>query len=98
MSGPMGPHAPASGGVRRVRIIGNTLIGAGIVVGSGVALVMLGGVPLPAMPWIVAVGLAKLTLLGSGGLMAAGAVCNRLALRQEQRALTPPSRTSEPEV
>lgn len=73
-----------------MRVIGKALIWAGAAVGGVVVFAMLGGVPLPVMPWIIAVGLVKLTLVGSAGLMAAGAVCNRLALRQEQRALLPP--------
>ena len=78
-----------------MRRLGSILIGSGVVVGLGVVVAMLGVIPLPVMPWIVSVGLAKLTLLGSAGLMGAGAVCNRLALRQEQREMlqrsTPPA-------
>jgi hypothetical protein len=36
--------------------------------------------------WLVAVGLAKLTLIASGGLIAAGAVVQRLAKRADDRA------------
>ena len=68
---------------------------AGALVGSAVAVGMLGGLHL-TLPWIVTVGLAKLTLLASGGLTAAGAVCHRLALRREQRALPTVSTAQSP--
>lgn len=77
-----------------MRVIGKALIWAGAAVGGAVVFAMLGGVPLPVMPWIIAVGLVKLSLVGAAGLMTAGAVCSRLALRQEQRALLPPLSTS----
>jgi membrane protein implicated in regulation of membrane protease activity len=67
-----------------MRPLGTILMIGGALVGASVALAMMGVFHL-AIPWLVAVGLAKLTLLGSAGLMAAGAVCHRLALRQEQR-------------
>ena len=52
----------------------------------GVSVVLgMSGVVHLAVPWLVAVGLAKLTLIATGGLMAAGATCHRLALRKEQR-------------
>ncbi len=79
-----------------MRRLGSILIGSGVVVGLGVVVAMLGVIPLPVMPWIVSVGLAKLTLLASGGLMGAGAVCNRLALRREQRELLPPAAPRTP--
>ena len=41
--------------------------------------------------WLINVALAKLSLLGSAGLMAGGAVSIRLAARREQRALSRPS-------
>jgi len=39
------------------------------------------------VPWLVNVALAKLGLVGAGGLMAGGAVSIRLAGRKEQRQL-----------
>lgn len=70
-----------------MRKFGSFLIGAGVVLGVTVPIAMLGGIPLPALPWLVAVGMAKLVLLGSAGMMAAGAVCIRLARREEERKL-----------
>ena len=52
----------------------------GIGVGAGIGL----GVPLPGIPWLLAVGLIKLTLLGSGVLMGSGAFLERLGRRREQ--------------
>jgi len=44
---------------------------------------------LPGLPWLVAVGLAKLTLAGSVGLLASGAFLQRLARRQDERPALP---------
>jgi hypothetical protein len=61
---------------------------AGAAVGGAVGAAMLLHVQLPGTPWLVAVGLTKLTLLSSGALMAAGAAVQRIARRQEERRLT----------
>lgn len=53
----------------------------GIAVGAAIGL----HISLPGVPWLVAVGLAKLTLLGSGVLMGAGAFVERLSRRQGER-------------
>ena len=47
----------------------------GLVLGVGVGVAIIGGPHFIALPWIVSVGLAKLTLLAAGGLMGAGAIC-----------------------
>lgn len=63
---------------------GSILLGAGVLLGICVPVVMVTSVSiLPSLPWIVAIGMAKLVLLGSGGLMAAGAVRLMLARRAE---------------
>ncbi|HEY3745071.1 MAG TPA: hypothetical protein VGL17_02450 [Gemmatimonadaceae bacterium] len=62
---------------------------SGLTLGIGVGVAIVGGSHLISLPWIVSVGLAKLTLLTSGGLMGAGAVCHRLAARDDRR-LSPP--------
>ena len=59
----------------------------GLVLGIGVGVAIIAGPQLVALPWVVSVGLAKLTLLASGGLMGAGAICHRLAAREEQKRL-----------
>ena len=68
----------------------------GAAVGVTVVVAMVGGISVANVPLIVAIGLGKLTLLTSGALMAAGAVCNRLALRKEQRELLEHGRDDEP--
>lgn len=69
-----------------MRRIGMFLLVSGAVVGAAVGFGMLAGVTLPGMPWLVAVGLTKLTLLSSAGLMAAGAFCLRLDRRSVEHA------------
>jgi hypothetical protein len=70
-----------------MRGLGNLLLALGVLVGVIVSAAMLAGISLPGVPWLVAVGLVKLALVSSGGLMAAGAVCLRLANRADQRQL-----------
>ena len=70
------------GGMRK---LGSILMAGGLTLGMGVGLAMVSGLTIDSLPWIVAVGLTKLTLLASVGLMGAGAVCHRLAARDEQR-------------
>jgi hypothetical protein len=59
----------------------------GFVLGIGVGVAIFAGPQFFSLPWVAAVGLAKLTLLAAGGLMGAGAVCHRLAVREEQKRL-----------
>jgi hypothetical protein len=66
--------------------VGTALLILGVLVGSVVGVAILLGVTVPGVSWLVAVGLAKLTLIASGGLMAAGAVLHRLARRADDRA------------
>ena len=54
----------------------------GIAIGAAIGL----GISLPGIPWLVAVGLIKLTLLGAGVLMGSGAFLVRLSRRHEERA------------
>jgi len=74
-----------------VRLVAMLLMGLGLTLGAAVGLGMLLGPAIPGLPWLVAVGLVKLTLAGSLGLIGAGAVLRRLAIRAEQReAMLPP--------
>ena len=41
-------------------------------------------------PWLINVALAKLGLIGAGGLMAAGVVAERVARRDDARRVRPP--------
>ena len=67
-----------------MRKLGTALMVSGLSLGMGVGLAMAFGFTLESLPWIVAVGITKLTLLASAGLMGAGAVCHRLAARDER--------------
>jgi hypothetical protein len=68
-----------------MRQVGSVLLALGVLLGVGVAIGLLLGVQLPGVPWLVAVGFVKLALIASGGLMAGGAVLQRLARRAEER-------------
>jgi hypothetical protein len=69
-----------------MRRLGNLLLTLGALMGGAVGVGLLLGISLPGVPWLIAVGLVKLALLGSGGLMATGAVLQRLSRRSEDRA------------
>ena len=66
-----------------MRKLGQLLMILGALVGGAVGLGILFGLAIPGVSWIVAIGLAKLSLVASGGLMAGGAVLQRLANRRE---------------
>jgi hypothetical protein len=68
-----------------MRPLGTLLLALGVLVGCAVGIGLFLGVQIPGVSWLVAVGLVKLTLMTSGGLIAAGAVLHRLARRSEQR-------------
>jgi hypothetical protein len=72
-----------------MRRLSAVLMGLGVALGAGVSLAMLFHLRIPGVHWLILVGLAKLTLAGSLGLIAAGAVVRRLAIRAEQRQLSP---------
>jgi hypothetical protein len=59
------------------------LLGAAVGVTVGIAMIM--GVRVNGVPLLVAIGLAKLTLVSSLGLMAGGAVLRRMGVRREAR-------------
>lgn len=67
-----------------LRRIGSLLLFLGVTVGVAVGVAMLLGLRPAAMSWLVAVGLTKLALIASGGLMAAGALCLRLDNRSRR--------------
>ena len=68
-----------------MRRLSAVLMGLGILLGAGVSLAMLLNLGIAGVHWMILVGLVKLTLVGSLGLIAAGAVVRRLAIRAEQR-------------
>jgi hypothetical protein len=63
------------------------LMGLGVALGAGVSAAMLLHLGIPGLHWLILVGLAKLTLAGSLGLIAVGAFLRRLAIRAEQREI-----------
>jgi hypothetical protein len=70
-----------------MRPLSAVLMGLGLALGAGVSAAMLLHLGIPGVHWLILVGLAKLTLAGSLGLIAAGAFVRRLAVRAEQRQL-----------
>jgi hypothetical protein len=68
-----------------LRWVGRGLLGVGLVLGGSVGVAMLAGLAPLGMSWLAAVGLAKLTLVASVGLMAGGAACLRLDQRHRAR-------------
>ena len=73
-----------------MRGLSRLLLAAGLVLGGAVALAMVAHIGLPGASWLLNVAVAKLTLIGAGGLLAGGAITGRLAKRQEQRELAAP--------
>ena len=71
-----------------MRGIGKFLLWLGAVVGGATGLALLGHAGLAGVPWLVNVGLAKLGILTSLGLMGGGAVGLRLANRRQAERLT----------
>lgn len=72
-----------------MRAFGAVLIGLGVSVGVALAVALVAGPSVPwvaSLPWLVAVGIAKLTFISALGLIAAGAMMRRLARRAEERA------------
>jgi hypothetical protein len=75
-----------------MRALGAVLMGIGLGLGATLAFALIVGHWSPwltSLPWLVAVGLAKLTFVGALGLLASGAVVRRLAIRAEARAHLP---------
>ena len=58
-------------------------------VGGAVGLALLFHLSIPGVPWLLAVGLVKLILAGSVGLLGAGAFVRRLANRRDERLMLP---------
>ena len=69
--------------------LGLTLMWLGVLVGALVALGLaandIAHVELHGLAWWIALGAVKLTLLGSAGLLAAGATLRRLGIRRDER-------------
>ena len=67
--------------------LGAILVALGAMVGFAVFLAIGARIGYPGAGWLVNVALAKLTLLGAGGLMGGGAVLQRVARRSEVEQL-----------
>ena len=76
-----------------MRLLGRALAALGLLVGIALGLALMFPLHLVGLSWIIGVGLAKLTFLGSLGLIGAGAVLQRLANREDQHAKLPPPPT-----
>jgi hypothetical protein len=75
-----------------MRRFGALLMMLGLLLGAVVGGALLLNVSIPGASWLVAAGLAKLALGSAVGLLAAGAVLQRLAAREdERRRLSPTS-------
>ena len=74
---------------KRMRSLGTLLLALGVLLGMAMGLGLLAGISLPGLPWLVAVGLVKLALVASVGLIAGGAVLHRLARRADERERLP---------
>jgi hypothetical protein len=75
-----------------MRLLGRLLMILGLLLGGSVGLAILLNLSPPGISWLVAVGLAKLTLVSGVGLIAGGAVALRLANRRDAaQRLTPGS-------
>lgn len=75
-----------------MRRFGQLLAVVGSIIGIAAALTMILPLHLAGISWLIAVGLIKLTLAASLGLIAGGAVLQRIARRAEERERLPPPR------
>ena len=65
--------------------LGDVLMAIGVAIGAVVAIALAMGIRVNGMPFLVSVGLAKLTVLTALGFLAGGAVVRRLGKRREER-------------
>ena len=72
-----------------MRLLGQLLMTLGVAVGGAVGLALLFHLSIPGMPWLLAVGLVKLILAGSVGLLGAGAFVQRIGNRHNERPMLP---------
>jgi hypothetical protein len=70
-----------------MRLLGSILMALGILVGIGLAGFMVLGGGAFGLTWLLSVAIAKLTFLGSIGLLGAGAVLHRIDRRLKDRVL-----------
>ena len=70
-----------------MRRLGQLLMLLGVGIGGAVGLAILFHLSLPGVSWLVAVGLAKLSLAASVSLLGAGAALQRLAARRDSAGM-----------
>ena len=70
-----------------MRSLGTLLLILGLLIGVIGGAGLMAGLHVTGWAWLVTIGLAKLTLLASGGLMAGGAILQRLARREDAQRL-----------
>jgi hypothetical protein len=68
---------------------GDVLMGIGVAIGVIVGIAFMMGVRVNGMPFLIAVGLGKLTFLTALGFLGVGAAVRRIAVRRETRATDP---------
>lgn len=68
-----------------MRSLAALLMALGVALGAALSAALALHVTIPGVHWFVLVGLAKLALVGSLGLIAAGGIVRRLAIRKEGR-------------
>jgi len=73
-----------------MRWFGRFISWLGVALGVTVAVGMFVPMPFTGIAWIVAVGTVKLAFLSAIGLIAGGAVIQRIAVRAAERAQLPP--------
>lgn len=78
-----------------MRSLGILLLFLGLVVGVIGGVGLIAGLHVTGWTWLVTIGLAKLTLLASGGLMAGGAILQRLARREDAQRQLPHAERDE---
>ncbi|HJQ20727.1 MAG TPA: hypothetical protein VJ867_10285 [Gemmatimonadaceae bacterium] len=66
--------------------LGDVLMGVGVAIGAVVAIKLAMGVRVNGMPFLVSVGLVKLTLLTALSFLAAGAAARRIGKRRDAQA------------
>jgi hypothetical protein len=77
-----------------MRRFGQFLSYLGVVIGGLLGLSLLVHIQVEGLPWLFAIEMAKLTFAVSIGLIAAGAVVQRIALRAAMLSQLPPPRDS----
>jgi hypothetical protein len=70
-----------------MRFLGTLLLFLGLLIGVIGGAGLMAGLHVTGWTWLVTIGLAKLTLLASGGPMGGGAILHRLAREDAKRLL-----------